>query len=66
MGGKHHSLFFKNLFMCLIIRLPGLCCSTQDLLLLWWHAGYFQLQRVGSSSLTSDQTRGPCTRSTES
>ena len=71
------SFFFFNIYLLIYLAAQGLSSSTQDLCCHVWPlrcrvwallvAAYrLLLQHTGSSSLTTDRTRAPCTGSTES
>ena len=54
-------LFLKDFFIFILIYLAGPGLSSR-----MWDIIFFKLRHVGSSSLTRDQTWGPCVGSVES
>ena len=59
------SQLFKNIYLFIYLAVPGLSCSTWDLLcgMRALSCGMQTLScsmHVGSSSLTRDRTRAPC------
>ena len=55
--------FLKEIVTCFYSAVSGLSCGMQDLQL--WHTNAL-LRHVGSSFLTKDRTRVPCTGSLKS